>query len=71
MREETVIRICPDSGLPVVALHEGGGVFLCLHNDTPEQDAQAVRNWVASNGRNHDPDRTFIRCRQPMPDTQP
>jgi tartrate dehydratase alpha subunit/fumarate hydratase class I-like protein len=54
---EQVVRICPDTGLPVVAVHRGYGLFLCLHNDSAEEDAQAVRNWIESNGKNPNPDK--------------
>lgn len=61
--DEHVIRICPETGRPVMAVHEGDGIFLCLHNDSPEEDAQAVRNWIESNGKNPDPDKAIIHCR--------
>lgn len=52
---ETIIRICPETGRPVVACYEGDDNCLCLHNDTPEEDAQAVQNWLSSYGENPNP----------------
>lgn len=48
-KNETIVRICPDTKLPVLVCHEGEGCCLCLHNDSAEEDRQAINNWLSAN----------------------
>ena len=48
METETVLRKCPHTGKLVLAVVEADKL-LCLHNDSPEQDAKEVKEWLENN----------------------
>ena len=39
---EVLVRVCPDTGHPVLVCHDGQGQCSCLHNETVEEDAVDV-----------------------------
>lgn len=43
---ELLVRICPDTGHPVLVCHDGEGQCLCLHNETIEEDGVDVEEWL-------------------------
>lgn len=47
-RDETLIRFCPESKRPVLVQYMGEERCLCLHNDSDEEDRQAIDNWLAT-----------------------
>lgn len=48
---EVLVRVCPDTGHPVLVCHDGQGQCSCLHNETVEEDAADVILWLSSLGR--------------------
>ena len=48
---EVLVRVCPDTGRPVLVCHDGEGQCTCLHNETVAEDAADVRLWLSSLGR--------------------
>ena len=48
---EVLVRVCPDTGRPVLVCHDGEGQCTCLHNETVAEDAADVRLWLSSPGR--------------------
>ena len=48
---EVLVRICPDTGHPVLVCHDGRGQCSCLHNETVEEDAVDVKLWLSSLGK--------------------
>ncbi|WP_018667218.1 hypothetical protein [Bacteroides gallinarum] len=48
---EVLVRVCPDTGHPVLVCHNGQGQCSCLHNETVEEDAVDVKLWLLSLGR--------------------
>ena len=48
---EVMVRICPDTGHPVLVCHDGEGQCACLHNETLEEDATDVKLWLSSLGK--------------------
>lgn len=48
---EVLVRVCPDTGHPVLVCHDGEGQCTCLHNKTVAEDAADVRLWLSSLGR--------------------
>lgn len=47
---EVLVRICPDTGHPVLVFHDGEGRCACLHNETIEEDFADVKLWLSSLG---------------------
>ncbi len=50
MPNEILARICPGTNHPVLVCHTGDGYAVCLHNDTLEEDAEDVQQWLKSCG---------------------
>lgn len=48
---EVLVRVCPDTGHPVLVCHDGRGQCSCLHNETVEEDAVDVKLWLSSLGK--------------------
>ncbi len=49
--QEILVRICPGTNHPVLVCHNGDGYAVCLHNDTIEEDAADVQQWLKSYGK--------------------
>lgn len=49
--DEVLVRVCPDTGHPVLVCHTGDGHAACLHNETVGEDAVDVRLWLSSLGK--------------------
>lgn len=49
-QDEVFARICPATKFPVLACYDGDNMCSCLHNDTIEEDAVDVKQWLASAG---------------------
>ncbi len=47
-KDEILIRICPETKRPVLVQYTGEERCLCLHNDSEEEDRQAIDNWLAT-----------------------
>ena len=47
---EVLVRLCPDTGYPVLVCHDGEGQCACLHNETIAEDAIDVKSWLSSLG---------------------
>lgn len=47
---EVLVRVCPDTGHPVLVCHDGEGQCTCLHNETIAEDAIDVKLWLSSLG---------------------
>lgn len=44
---ETIIRICPHTGKPVLTLIiDNHGQTLCLHHDNEEEDLKEIYKWI-------------------------
>lgn len=59
---EVLVRICPDTGHPVLVCHNGEGECLCLHNDTVEEDAVDVNLWLSSSGKQCNGNRRLLEA---------
>ncbi len=51
MPNEILARICPSTKKPVLVCHSGDGYAMCLHNDTIEEDAEDVKIWLETAGK--------------------
>ncbi len=51
-KDEIVVRICPATQRPVLAVHSTDGYAVCLHNDSVEQDMADVKQWLESSDAN-------------------
>lgn len=49
-QDEVFVRICPATKFPVLACYDGDNMCSCLHNETIEEDAVDVKQWLASAG---------------------
>lgn len=49
-QNEVFVRICPATKAPVLACYEGDNMCSCLHNDSVEEDAVDIKQWLASSG---------------------
>lgn len=49
-QNEIIVRICPATNAPVLACYDGENMCSCLHNDTVEEDAVDVKQWISSAG---------------------
>ncbi len=62
MPGEVLVRICPDTGRPVLVCHDGNGQCTCLHNETVAEDAADVRLWLSSLGRECNGNRKLLEA---------
>lgn len=49
--DEILVRICAGTKRPVLVCHTGNGSAVCLHNDSVEEDAEDIRVWLETGGR--------------------
>lgn len=59
---EVLVRVCPDTGHPVLVCHDGEGQCTCLHNETVAEDAADVRLWLSSLGRECNGNRKLLEA---------
>lgn len=59
---EVLVRICPDTGHPILVCHDGQGQCSCLHNETVEEDAVDVKLWLSSLGRECNGNRKLLEA---------
>lgn len=59
---EVLVRVCPDTGHPVLVCHDGQGQCSCLHNETVEEDAADVKLWLSSLGRECNGNRKLLEA---------
>ena len=59
---EVLVRVCPDTGRPVLVCHDGEGQCTCLHNETVAEDAADVRLWLSSLGRECNGNRKLLEA---------
>lgn len=59
---EVLVRVCPDTGHPVLVCHDGQGQCSCLHNETVEEDAADVILWLSSLGRECNGNRRLLEA---------
>lgn len=59
---EVLVRVCPDTGHPVLVCHDGQGQCSCLHNETVEEDAADVKLWLSSLGRECNGNRRLLEA---------